>query len=157
MKYHPLTIHELATDLGPAVYVWDCCHAGLIVEKFFEQQRKNQIPIPGPNFHFAACGRDEFRPIRADIPADIFTQCLVNPVKTAFKWALEKESAKIICPRITTEMINRLPGEKKKRKTLLGELSWILRKVYNRILRVMPLAQNNHGTIIFDINFKINF
>ena len=99
----------------------------MIVEKFNEQLRNKSISKTSiPYFHFAACGREEFRPIRKDIPADIFTCCLINPIRTALKWALEKESAKIICPRITPEMIDDLPGTKKNRKSLLGELSWIL-------------------------------
>lgn len=58
--------------------------------------------------------------------ADIFTCCLTNPVRTALKWALERESCRLICPRVDINMMDKLPGEKKQRKTLLGELSWIL-------------------------------
>jgi regulator-associated protein of mTOR len=105
-QYHPLNVPtELAPDLGPAIYIWDCCNAGLIIEKFNEKF----APETGKwkNFHFACCGPTEYRPIRKDVPTDIFTQCLTNPIKTALKWALEKDSASIICPDIKPIMIDR--------------------------------------------------
>ena len=97
--------NELATVLGPAIYVWDCCNAGLIIEKFNEKY-KHKENKETRNFHFAACSATEFRPIKHDIPADIFTACLTNPIKTALKWALEKDAASIICPDITRRMID---------------------------------------------------
>lgn len=107
-QYHPLNVPtELAPELGPAIYIWDCCNAGLIIDKFNEKYVGSR-----KNFHFAVCGANEFRPIKKDIPADIFTACLTNPIKTALKWALEKDTASIICPDITAKMIDRhLPDE----------------------------------------------
>lgn len=126
-QYHPLNVpDELATKIGSGIYIWDCCNAGLIIEKFNKKYTGD-----GTNFHFAACARDEFRPIKRDVPADIFTACLTNPIKTTLKWALGRDIAKIICPDISPVMIDRyLPdsdfGEKKDRKTLHGELGWIM-------------------------------
>ena len=62
-QYHPMALSDLAHQLGSAIYIWDCCQAGLVVEKFYEV-----VQSPQRSFHFAACGRDEFRPIRSDIP-----------------------------------------------------------------------------------------
>ena len=60
-----MSLTDLSSALGSAIYIWDCCQAGLIVEKFFTFQATNQ---QAQSYHFGACGRDEFRPIRADIP-----------------------------------------------------------------------------------------
>ena len=55
-----MSLTELGQVLGPSIYVWDCCQAGLIVEKFFECNDASALPA----FHFAACGRNEYRPMR---------------------------------------------------------------------------------------------
>ena len=34
-QYHPMSLTELSSALGSAIYIWDCCQAGLIVDKFF--------------------------------------------------------------------------------------------------------------------------
>ena len=70
-QYHPLSLTDLSIALGSAIYIWDCCQAGLIVEKFFNFSDNRNIP----SYHFGACGRDEFRPIRADIPGMAWRSC----------------------------------------------------------------------------------
>ena len=33
-----------------------------------------------------ACGADEMLPMNPHLPADLFTCCLTNPIKTALRW-----------------------------------------------------------------------
>ena len=90
-----------------------------------------------------------------ELPADVFTCCLTSPIEIALRYFVLQDPLKRNVetrsdPRakITVDMVMRIPGDLKDRRTPLGELSWIFtavtdtiawlsfpREIFNRLFR----------------------
>ena len=76
-----------------------------------------------------------------DLPADLFTCCLTSPIETSLRhFVLQDPLKRNITtseddPRssITVDMVMRIPGDLKDRRTPLGELNWIFTAVTDTI------------------------
>lgn len=93
-------------------------------------------PIKPPNyencFHLAACEAHQILPMQPDLPADLFTSCLTTPIKMALRWFVQKNDSGLI-PRVTFDLIDKIPGSLSDRKTMLGELNWIFTAITDTI------------------------
>lgn len=67
-----------------------------------------------------------------DLPADIFTSCLTTPIKIALRWFVMQTTSKLV-PKITLDLIDRIPGQLNDRRTMLGELNWIFTAITDTI------------------------
>lgn len=67
-----------------------------------------------------------------DLPADIFTACLTTPIKIALRWFVMQTTSKLV-PKITLDLIDRIPGQLNDRRTMLGELNWIFTAITDTI------------------------
>lgn len=164
-QYIPLSLYDLQQWMGaPAIYVYDCSGAGLIVESFKQfavqhereyeiasniaaknsaSQDADQTPLP-PQTDFkkciqlGACASDQILPMNPCLPADLFTSCLTTPIKVALKWFIMHNSAKLL-PGITLENLEKIPGQLTDRRTMLGELNWIFTAITDTIAwNVLP-------------------
>nr|CAD7430315.1 unnamed protein product [Timema monikensis] len=148
-QYIPLSVYDLQTWMGvPSIYVYDCSNAGIIVDsfkQFAEQHEKeyeqvalqNRGPAnPPPSFKYciqlAACAANQILPMNPDLPADIFTSCLTTPIKIALKWFVMQNTSKLV-PKISMELIDKIPGQLNDRRTMLGELNWIFTAITDTI------------------------
>ncbi|KAL6987936.1 Regulatory-associated protein of TOR 1 [Sarracenia purpurea var. burkii] len=89
--YIPLPISDLDSWLKtPAIYVFDCSAAGMIVNAFIELQERSTSSSSGSSLRdcilLAACEAHESLPQSAEFPADVFTSCLTTPIKMALRW-----------------------------------------------------------------------
>ena len=139
-QYIPLSIYDLQTWMGsPSIYVYDCSNAGLIIDCFqqFSAQREEEYekalaqgsPVPALPparncIHLAACASNELLPMSPELPADLFTACLTTPMTVALRWFITQRNGNLV-PDITVEMVDKIPGKLKDRRTPLGELHWI--------------------------------
>ncbi|PRP73403.1 regulatory-associated protein of mTOR-like [Planoprotostelium fungivorum] len=143
-QYIPLSIYDLQSWLGcPSIYVFDCNYAGLIVNWFLtfaEQREKDAAASQGkvssesaPMKDFillASCGAEDLLPMSPELPADVFTACLLTPIKMALRWFC---SNSLIAKPITHDMLDRIPGKLADRKTPLGELNWVFTAITDTI------------------------
>ncbi|OCF55035.1 WD-repeat protein mip1 [Kwoniella mangroviensis CBS 10435] len=173
-QYIPVSLYDLQEWLGsPCIYVWECSGAGNILNNFAKsaERRDNEARaaqaqaghaegLPGSPYsealHLAACQANEILPMSPDLPADLFTCCLTSPIETALRHFVLQDPLRRnggLDPndprsRITVDMVMRIPGDLKDRRTPLGELSWIFtavtdtiawlsfpREVFNRLFR----------------------
>ncbi|GME81644.1 unnamed protein product [Ambrosiozyma monospora] len=131
--------------------VVNCGAAGNVIEnnKRFVQKRiddeanRNSDPnAPSPvssyleSFQFAACRSDETLPLNPDLPADLFTSCLLTPIDISLKWflmtsPLNKNGEYDVLKNKEGDIV--IPGKTSERKSPLGELSWILIAVTDSI------------------------
>lgn len=145
-QYIPLSVYDLQTWMGaPSIYVYDCSNAGIIVDSFkgFAEQHEREFELSGtrgsgtaPCFknciQLAACSASQILPMNPDLPADIFTSCLTTPIKIALRWFVLQNSARLI-PKITLDLIDKIPGQLNDRRTMLGELNWIFTAITDTI------------------------
>lgn len=76
-----------------------------------------------------------------DLPADLFTCCLTSPIETALRFFVQQDPLKRNLnrssddprSRLTVDMVMKLPGDLKDRRTPLGELQWIFTAVTDTI------------------------
>eukprot|EP00731_Ephydatia_muelleri_P028434 Em0020g78a len=145
-QYIPLCVYDLQGWLiSPAIYVYDCSNAGVIVESFknFARQRDSEIFLENNSnrinmigmlencIQMAACGKDEMLPMNPKLPADLFTSCLTTPIKAAVLWySLHKRK---LVEGITEKMLEDIPGRLNERRTPLGELNWIFTAITDTI------------------------
>ncbi|WVR06256.1 hypothetical protein IAU60_003286 [Kwoniella sp. DSM 27419] len=173
-QYIPVSLYDLQEWLGsPCIYVWECSGAGNILNNFAKsaERRDNEARTaqaqpghpdgpPGSPYsdalHLAACQANQILPMSPDLPADLFTCCLTSPIETALRHFVLQDPLRRnggLDPndprsRITVDMVMRIPGDLKDRRTPLGELSWIFtavtdtiawlsfpRDVFNRLFR----------------------
>ncbi|CAO3626909.1 unnamed protein product [Cunninghamella echinulata] len=66
-----------------------------------------------------------------DLPADVFTSCLTTPIEMSLRWVIMRNP--LLTTNITMDMVLRLPGCAKERRTPLGELNWIFTAVTDTI------------------------
>ncbi|EFA08847.1 regulatory-associated protein of mTOR isoform X1 [Tribolium castaneum] len=150
-QYIPLSIYDLQTWMGaPSIYVYDCSNAGIIIESFerfaaqheaeyeqaTSQSRQNPVVAPLPSYksciQLAACGAKEVLPMNPDLPADLFTSCLTTPIKVALRWFVLQSTSKLV-PKVTLDLIDKIPGQITDRRTMLGELNWIFTAITDTI------------------------
>ncbi|KAG5869942.1 hypothetical protein JTB14_023212 [Gonioctena quinquepunctata] len=150
-QYIPLSIYDLQTWMGaPSIYVYDCSNAGIIVESFkqfanqheseYEQSLAQQPRLanthPQPSFknciQLAACGANQVLPMNPYLPADLFTSCLTTPIKVALRWFVLQSTSKLV-PKVTLDLIDKMPGQITDRRTMLGELNWIFTAITDTI------------------------
>ncbi|XP_052263117.1 regulatory-associated protein of mTOR-like isoform X2 [Dreissena polymorpha] len=148
-QYIPLSIYDLQTWMGsPSIYVYDCSHAGVIVDCFksFLLQREQESAVVNGKSHssvttvcynkqciqLAACGPTELLPMNPDLPADLFTSCLTTPIKIALMWYVLQNTSKLV-PGLTQDMVDKVPGQLNDRQTMLGELNWIFTAITDTI------------------------
>ncbi len=147
-QYIPLSIASIMTWLGtPAVYIWDCSTAGHIVSSYITiAERKdteyNTRPKPTQTrsdypyrpyldcTHLAACSADEQLPMCPDLPADLFTACLTTPIDVALRYFILTSQHP---PAITVNILKFIPGDVKERRTMLGEINWVLTSILDTI------------------------
>lgn len=145
-----LTHHRvLRSSPSPCIFVWDSSAAGNIINNFnrWAERRDteaakaaaantdpNAPPPPTPMrdcIQLAACGPNETLPMAPELPADLFTSCLTSPIEIALRYFALQDPLKTRGsnaaprPRLTVEMVMRIPGDLKDRRTPLGELNWI--------------------------------
>jgi len=158
-QYIPLSVDDLQVWLGnPAIYVFDCSGAGVIVQKFLQfakqrresarsdsvnqdpeglRARQNQEAMSEEHILLAACQAHERLPQQEMLPADVFTACLTTPITIALRWFLSRSL--LGGEGLTPEMIDKIPGRLGDRKTPLGELNWIYTGITDTIAwNVMP-------------------
>lgn len=74
-----------------------------------------------------------------DLPADLFTSCLTSPIEIALRFFVLQDPLRTRGPndaprpRATVDMVMRIPGDLKDRRTPLGELNWIFTSVTDTI------------------------
>lgn len=158
----------------PTVYVWECSGAGNILTNFGKaaERKDNEAKaardaaaqgtsdLPSASYadaiHLAACQANQVLPMSPDLPADLFTCCLTSPIETSLRhFVLQDPLRRNISTspddprsRVTVDMVMRIPGDLKDRRTPLGELNWIFtavtdtiawssfpREVFNRLFR----------------------
>jgi len=172
-QYIPVSLYDLQDWLGtPCIYVWECSGAGNILTNFAksaerkDSEIRNAGPTPGQSadfsgatyadaIHLAACKANQILPMTPDLPADVFTCCLTSPIEIALRYFVLQdplkrnvETARDPRSKITVQMVMRIPGDLKDRRTPLGELSWIFtavtdtiawlsfpREIFNRLFR----------------------
>ncbi|KAL1130820.1 hypothetical protein AAG570_012061 [Ranatra chinensis] len=145
-QYIPLSVYDLQTWMGaPSIYVYDCSNAGIIVDLFkqFADQHEREYEMSSqtrltsaPSYknciQLAACSSDQILPMNPDLPADIFTSCLTTPIKIALRWFVMQNTGRLV-PKITLELIDKIPGQLNDRRTMLGELNWIFTAITDTI------------------------
>ena len=134
-QYIPLSLSELQGWLGsPCIYIWECSAAGNLLDNFIKfAERRDEEAQPhntAPDSYFpyldsiqlAACKAHETLPMCPELPADLFTSCLTSPMEIALRYfALHNQ----LPTDVTPEMVMRIPGDIKDRRTPLGELNWV--------------------------------
>ncbi|XP_012256997.1 regulatory-associated protein of mTOR isoform X2 [Athalia rosae] len=154
-QYIPLSVYDLQTWMGaPSIYVYDCSNAGIIVESFqqFADQHEREYEhenkavqqnrtagvssVSAPSYknciQLAACAATQILPMNPDLPADIFTSCLTTPIPTALRWFVMQNTSKLV-PKVSLDLIDKIPGQLTDRRTMLGELNWIFTAITDTI------------------------
>ena len=150
-----LTAHRLPL-VSPCIFVWDCSNAGNIVNNFnrWAERRdtetgkhtsSSQTPDGAPSapmrecIQLAACAANEILPMTPELPADLFTSCLTSPIEIALRYYALQDPLKPRGPnappraRVSIDMVMKIPGDLKDRRTPLGELNWIFTSVTDTI------------------------
>jgi regulator-associated protein of mTOR len=106
------------------------------------------------SIHLAACAANQVLPMSPDLPADLFTCCLTSPIEIALRFFVLQDPLRLKTEsgdprsRITVDLVMKIPGDLKDRRTPLGELNWIFtavtdtiawlsfpRSIFNRLFR----------------------
>lgn len=80
----------------------------------------------------AACSANQVLPMNPNLPADLFTACLTTPIKVALRWFVLQSTSKLV-PKVTMELIDKIPGQITDRRTMMGELNWIFTAITDTI------------------------
>ncbi len=85
----------------------------------------------------AACGVSETLPRHPGLPADLFTACLTDPIRTALRcFVLENPH---VLPASALPLLAKLPGKLTERGAPLGQLNWVFTAVTDTIAwHVLP-------------------
>lgn len=144
-QYIPVSLYDLQAWLGaPSLYVFDCSHAGNIIQNFerfvekheaenadLRQQDPNAQPQSyGDNIQLAACGKSESLPTNPDLPADLFTCCLTTPIEISLRFFVLENR---LPSDLTLNDVGRVPGRLQERRSPLGELNWIFTAITDTI------------------------
>ena len=143
-QYIPVSLVDVQSWLGsPGVYIWDCSAAGNLLRNFsnFAERRDQEINVTRGGYpdglqpfmnsiQLAACAGHEQLPSCPELPADLFTSCLTSPIDVTLRYFVMNHQ---LPNNITSEMVLRLPGDLKDRRTPLGELNWIFTAITDTI------------------------
>ena len=152
-QYIPVSLYDLQGWLGaPSLYVFDCSHAGNIInnfERFVEKHEVEnaearqadpsaQLQTYDDNILLAACGRSESLPTNPDLPADLFTCCLTTPIEISLRFFVLENP---LPSDLTAKDLGRVPGRLQERRSPLGELNWIFTAITDTIAwNLLPRA-----------------
>ncbi|KAL5401128.1 hypothetical protein PMIN03_011797 [Paraphaeosphaeria minitans] len=144
-QYIPLSLYDLQSWIGaPSLFVYDCSDAGLIISNFLRFAEKHQLEFEeaqrrDPNvevvdfhdcIHLAACREKESLPTNPDLPADVFTSCLTDPITMAVKFFILQDP---LPSNVTLRDAHNIPGKVSERRTPIGELNWIFTAITDTI------------------------
>ena len=144
-QYIPVSLYDLQGWLGaPSLYVFDCSHAGNIINNFDRFVEKHeaensetrqadptaQLQMYNDNILLAACGRSESLPTNPDLPADLFTCCLTTPIEISLRFFVLENP---LPTDLTVKDLGRVPGRLQERRSPLGELNWIFTAITDTI------------------------
>ncbi|KAH8113253.1 hypothetical protein DFH11DRAFT_1601015 [Phellopilus nigrolimitatus] len=143
-QYIPVSLIEIQNWLGsPCIYIWDCSAAGNLLTNFnnFAEKRDADANMKHGGYpdgmmpfmesiQLAACLAHEQLPMNPELPADLFTSCLTSPIDIALRLYV---MSNILPSNITYDMVQRMPGDLKDRRTPLGELNWIFVSITDTI------------------------
>ncbi|OAL57052.1 hypothetical protein IQ07DRAFT_582313 [Pyrenochaeta sp. DS3sAY3a] len=144
-QYIPLSLYDLQSWIGaPSLFVYDCSDAGLIISNFnrfaekhqseFEEARRRDPSVEYVDFsdciHLAACREKESLPTNPDLPADIFTSCLTDPITMAVRFFILQNP---LPTRVGLKDAHNIPGKVSERRTPIGELNWIFTAITDTI------------------------
>ncbi|KAI5124927.1 hypothetical protein M0805_007354 [Coniferiporia weirii] len=143
-QYIPVSLIEIQNWLGsPCIYIWDCSAAGNLLTNFinFAEKRDADTNMQHGGYpdgmtpfmesiQLAACLAHEQLPMNPELPADLFTSCLTSPIDIALRWYLISQN---LPSSITYDMVQRIPGDLKDRRSPLGELNWIFVSITDTI------------------------
>jgi len=152
-QYIPVSLYDLQGWLGaPSLYVFDCSHAGNIINNFDRFVEKHeaenaearqadpaaQLQMYSDNILLAACGRSESLPTNPDLPADLFTCCLTTPIEISLRFFVLENP---LPTNLTVKDLGRVPGRLQERRSPLGELNWIFTAITDTIAwNLLPRA-----------------
>ena len=149
-QYIPISIIQLQSWLAsPTIYVWDATAAGSLLTNFllsaerrgenlrqrYGQQLENAPPGLRPYsecIQMVSCLADETLPMCPELLADLFTSCLTGPIDTAVLYFILTQQLPS-SPSLDLDIVGKIPGETKDRRTPLCELNWILTAVTDTI------------------------
>ncbi|KAF2021913.1 WD repeat-containing protein-like protein mip1 [Aaosphaeria arxii CBS 175.79] len=144
-QYIPLSLYDLQSWIGaPSLFVYDCSDAGLIISNFnrfadkhqleFEEARRRDPSVEFVDFsdciHLAACREKESLPTNPELPADIFTSCLTDPIAMAVRFFILQNP--LPC-KVNIRDAHNIPGKVSERRTPIGELNWIFTAITDTI------------------------
>lgn len=150
-QYIPVSMYDLQTWLGgPSIYIYDCSLAGNIIanfDKFIEKHEVEnaearerdpnaQLQNYSNNIQLAACGKSETLPTNPNLPADLFTCCLITPIEISLRFHVLENP---LPTSLTLKDLLRVPGRVAERRSPMGELNWILTAITDTIAwNVLP-------------------
>jgi regulator-associated protein of mTOR len=144
-QYIPLSLYDLQSWIGaPSLFVYDCSDAGLIIGNFnrfaekhqaeFEEARRRDPNVEYVDFsdciHLAACRERESLPTNPELPADVFTSCLTDPITMAVRFFILQNP---LPSKVTLRDAHNIPGKVSERRTPIGELNWIFTAITDTI------------------------
>ncbi|KAF2476312.1 WD repeat-containing protein-like protein mip1 [Lindgomyces ingoldianus] len=144
-QYIPLSLYDLQSWIGaPSLFVYDCSDAGLIISNFnkfaekhqseYEEARRRDPSVEYVDFsdciHLAACREKESLPTNPELPADIFTSCLTDPITMAVRFFILQNP---LPSNIKIRDAHHIPGKVSERRTPIGELNWIFTAITDTI------------------------
>ncbi|KAH7405755.1 WD repeat-containing protein-like protein mip1 [Phaeosphaeria sp. MPI-PUGE-AT-0046c] len=144
-QYIPLSLYDLQSWIGaPSLFVYDCSDAGLIISNFnrfaekhqseFEEARRRDPNVEYVDFgdciHLAACREKESLPTNPELPADIFTSCLTDPITMAVQFFILQNP---LPSKVNLRDAHNIPGKVSERRTPIGELNWIFTAITDTI------------------------
>ncbi|KAB8356410.1 hypothetical protein FH972_023993 [Carpinus fangiana] len=144
-QYIPVSIFDLQTWLGsPALLVYDCSDAGLIIQNFSRALEKHETENveqlqanPGAQLQqysdciqLAACKAGETLPTNPNLPADLFTACLTTPIEMAVRFFILRNP---LPSSLDQDDADKIPGRSQERRTPIGELNWIFTAITDTI------------------------
>ena len=162
--YVPIAASELLSWTGtPAMFVLDCDNAGRLLPVLEaatktagtaspEQLNTNSANLPDPSCFdttivdpvlvLGATSSNQSIPLILGFPADIFTACLMTPIKASLRLEMHSHggisSVLASLPPAFRDMLSdadeiSLPGRISDKRSLLGELQWLLTTVTDAI------------------------
>ncbi|KAH6620167.1 WD repeat-containing protein-like protein mip1 [Boeremia exigua] len=144
-QYIPLSLYDLQSWIGaPSLFVYDCSDAGLIISNFnrfaekhqaeFEEARRRDPNVEYVDFndciHLAACRERESLPTNPELPADVFTSCLTDPITMAVRFFILQNP---LPSKVSLRDAHNIPGKVSERRTPIGELNWIFTAITDTI------------------------